>query len=422
MSLYLDHNATYPMRPNVKAAMAEAMDVGGNASAQHRHGRAASRIIGEAREALGLAMGVCAQDIIFNSGGTEGNNTAIYSAIRAGSRRLLISGMDHPATIMAAENFGVAYELIPADSEGRTDMAWLKARLADWDAGDGRPFVSLVAANSETGVIQDVETATELVRAANGLILVDAVQALGKILMRFIPDYLTVSAHKIGGPQGVGALYAAPDAPFTALLAGGGQERRRRSGTMNVAGIAGFGAAVTPLPDMSHTAKLRDALETELKAIEPQITIFGDTAKRLPNTSLFALPDVSSMTLMMQLDMEGVSVSTGTACSSGKTGESRSVKAMNRMDAAPKGVVRVSFGENNIMEDADVFLTAWRKIRRHAPKNTCHSGAAQQNPEDRPSGSPSKLFGGVRNDTVDNKSTVIPAVEPGSRIKSGMTQ
>ena len=363
MTLYLDHNATSPLRPAVKAAMVAAMEVGGNSSAQHSHGRAASKLIGEAREALGLAMGVCAQDIIFNSGGTEGDNTAVYSAIRAGCQRLLISSMDHPATIIAAENFGAAYELIPADAEGRTDMAWLKARLESWDEADGRPFVSIVAANSETGVIQDVETATELVRAANGLILVDAVQALGKIPMRFMPDYLTVSAHKIGGPQGVGALYAAPDAPFTPLLSGGGQERRRRSGTMNVAGIAGFGAAVSPLPDLSGTADLRDALEAELKAIEPQITIFGDNADRLPNTSLFAVPDVTSMTLMMQLDMEGVSVSTGTACSSGKTGESRSVKAMGRLDAAPKGVIRVSFGENNNMEDVDIFLTAWRKIR-----------------------------------------------------------
>ena len=364
MTLYLDYNATCPMRPNVKAAMAEAMDVGGNASAQHSHGRAAAKLIGEAREALGLAMGVCAQDIIFNSGGTEGDNTAVYSAIRAGCQRLLISSMDHPATIIAVENFGAEYELIPADHEGRTDMAWLKARLEDWDEADGRPFVSIVAANSETGVIQDIETATELVRAAKGLILVDAVQALGKIPMRFMPDYLTVSAHKIGGPQGVGALYAAPDAPFTPLLSGGGQERRRRSGTMNAAGIAGFGAAVSPLPDLSGTADLRDALEAELKAIEPQITIFGDNADRLPNTSLFAVPDVTSMTLMMQLDMEGVSVSTGTACSSGKTGESRSVKAMGRLDAAPKGVIRVSFGEDNNMEDVDIFLTAWRKVRK----------------------------------------------------------
>ena len=364
MTLYLDYNATCPMRPNVKAAMAEAMDVGGNASAQHSHGRAAAKLIGEAREALGLAMGVCAQDIIFNGGGTEGDNTAIYSAHRAGCKRMLISGMDHPATILAAESFGVTSEEIPTDYEGRTDMVWLKDRLASWDTADGRPFVSIVAANSETGVLQDIETATELVRAAGGLILVDAVQALGKIPMTFMPDYMAVSAHKIGGPQGVGALYVSPDAPYTPLLSGGGQERRRRAGTSNVAGIAGFGAAAKQLPKFEHTAALRDHMEVELKALEPSLTVFGDKAERLPNTSLFAVPDASSMTLMMQLDMEGVSVSTGTACSSGKTGESRSVKAMGRLDAAPKGVIRVSLGEDSTADDIETFLRAWRKIRK----------------------------------------------------------
>ena len=362
--VYLDYNATCPVRPHVKDAIISALDVAGNASAQHRHGRSAAQLIGDAREAVALAMGVCSGDLIFNGGGTEGDNTAIYSAMRAGCKRMLISGMDHPATILTAESFGVTSEEIPTDPEGRADIAWLKDRLATWDAADGRPFVSLVAANSETGVLQDIETATELVHAANGLILVDAVQALGKIPMTFIPDYMAVSAHKIGGPQGVGALYVSPDAPYTSLLSGGGQERRRRAGTSNVAGIAGFGAAAKQLPKFEHTAALRDHLETELKRLEPSLTVFGDKAERLPNTSLFAVPDASSMTLMMQLDLEGVSVSTGTACSSGKTGESRSVKAMGRLDAAPKGVIRVSLGEDSTASDIDTFLRAWRKIRK----------------------------------------------------------
>ena len=362
--LYLDYNATCPVRPQVKAAVMAALDVAGNASAQHGHGRNAAQLIGEARESVALAMGVCAQDLIFNGGGTEGDNTAIYSAHRAGCHRMLISGMDHPATILAAESFGITSEEIPTDYEGRADMAWLKDRLADWDTSDGRPFVSIVAANSETGVLQDIETATELVRAANGLILVDAVQALGKTPITFLPDYMAVSAHKIGGPQGVGALYVSPDAPYSSLLSGGGQERRRRAGTLNVAGISGFGAAAKALPEFGQTAALRDHLETQLKSLEPQMVIFGDGADRLPNTSLFAVPDASSMTLMMQLDLEGISVSTGTACSSGKTGESRSVKAMGRLDAAPKGVIRVSLGEDSTADDIDTFLRAWRKIRK----------------------------------------------------------
>ena len=284
---YLDHNATTFTGPNVIEAVAEAMAVEGNPTAQHVDGRAAKAIISKAREAVGLAMGVCAQDVVFTSGGTEADNTAVWSAIQAGCKHLLISSMDHPATILAAENFGVSFDLIPADRQGRTDMDWLAEKLKSWDESLGRPFVSLVAANSETGVIQDVETATDLVRNAGGVILVDAVQAFGKIQMTFLPDYLAVSAHKIGGPKGVGALYVSPDAPFTPLLSGGGQERRRRSGTHNVAGIAGFGAACETLINLEHTRELRDLLEAEMKRMEPDLVIFGEGADRLPNTSFF---------------------------------------------------------------------------------------------------------------------------------------
>ena len=362
--VYLDHNATTITWPNVIEAMTSALEITGNPSAQHGDGRAANAIVSKAREHVGMAMGVCAQDIIFTSGGTESCNTAIWSAIQSGCKRLLISSMDHPATINAADNFGVTYELIPVDSEGRSDMAWLKSRLADWNDADGRPFVSLVAANSETGVIQDVDTAVDLVAEAGGLILVDATQALGKITMPSTPDYLAVSAHKIGGPKGIGALYVAPAAPFTPLLSGGGQERRRRSGTHNVSGIAGFGAACAELINLEHTRELRDILEKELKAVEPNIVFFGEGAERLPNTSFFAVPDASSMTLMMALDLEGVSVSTGTACSSGKVGESRAIVAMGRSAEAPKGAIRVSFGDNAMLNDVEDFYTAWTKIRR----------------------------------------------------------
>jgi len=361
---YLDHNATTITWPNVIDAMTAALEVTGNPSAQHTDGRAANAIVSKAREHVGMAMGVCAQDIVFTSGGTESCNTAIWSAMKAGCKHFLISSMDHPATINAAENFGASYELIPADSEGRTDMAWLKSRLAEWDEAQGRPFVSLVAANSETGVIQDVDTAVDLIAEAGGLLLVDATQALGKIAMPSTPDYLAVSAHKIGGPKGIGALYVEPSAPFTPLLSGGGQERRRRSGTHNVSGIAGFGAACEELINLEHTRELRDILEKELKAVEPNIVFFGEGAERLPNTSFFAVPDASSMTLMMGLDLEGVSVSTGTACSSGKVGESRAIVAMGRTAQAPKGAIRVSFGDNALMNDIEDFIIAWAKVRR----------------------------------------------------------
>jgi cysteine desulfurase len=284
--------------------------------------------------------------------------------------------MDHPATINAAENFGFSYELIPADSQGRTDMDWLRGRIEDWTEEKGRLFVSLVAANSETGVLQDVETAVDIVAAAGGLILIDATQVLGKAAMPVTPDYMAVSAHKIGAPRGVGALYVSPAAPYSPLLSGGGQERRRRSGTHNVSGIAGFGAACGEITTLDHIADVRDAFEAKLKRIEPNIVFFGKGADRLPNTSFFAVPDASSMTLMMGLDLAGVSVSTGTACSSGKVGASRAITAMGRSDEAPQGAIRVSFGKDSTAADIDIFINAWMTLRRIKPDSRMAKGAA----------------------------------------------
>ena len=366
--LYFDYNATAPMLDAAKAAVAAGMEVAGNPSAQHGDGRAASALVSGAREAISLAMGVCAQDIVFTSGGTEGNNMAVFSAWNAGCRKMLFSSADHPASYRAAEQWGCPHEFIPVDASGVTDLAWLKTRLENWDEADGRPFISIAAANSETGAIQPVEAVADLVSAAGGLLLVDAVQALGKIQMSFQADYLVTSAHKIGGPKGVGAIYIAPDAPVSSLLCGGGQERRRRAGTQNVAGIAGFGAAAKLAGELSHLAPLRDALEQGLKAMEPDLVIFGQGAPRLPNTSFFAVPDASSMTLMMGLDLAGISVSTGTACSSGKVGQSRFIEAMARAGDAPKGGLRVSLGPDTQQEDINAFLKAWAKLRRKTEK------------------------------------------------------
>lgn len=371
--LYFDHNATSPTRPEVIKVVSDAMLVHGNASAPHGHGRKAHTLIENTRDALGLSMGVCSQDIIFTSSGTEADNTAIHSAVQAGCKHLLVSEMDHPATYVAAEHSGARVSRIPCNVHGQTDMAWLKDTLENWDPSDGRPFVSICAANSETGVIQDIERATDLTHAAGGLILVDAVQALGKIPMTYQPDYMAVSAHKIGGPMGVGALYVAPNAPFDPLLSGGGQERRRRAGTLNVAGIAGFGAAVKVSTDINHTRVLRDQIETGLTAMEPDIYIFGSAAERLPNTSFFAVPDTPSATLLMGLDLAGVSVSTGMACSSGKAEVSRAIQAMGVADKAPKGALRISLGYTSNAQNVDEFLNIWAKVRR---KNFKLRGAA----------------------------------------------
>lgn len=367
--VYLDHNATTPLRPQARALMLEVMDQVGNASAINGHGRAAAKYVNDARESAALAMGVCAQDLLFMGSGTEADNTAIHSAVQNGTKRLLISGMDHPATFMAARQMGAVHEPIPVSPDGVTDMEWLGERLASWDAAEGPPFVSMAAANSETGALQDVETAAELTHAAGGYILVDAVQTLGKVRWEGEADYIAVSAHKIGGPQGVGALYVAPDAPYHNLISGGGQERRRRAGTTNTAGVAGFGAAAKACEgSLSHTGAIRDHIETELRAMEPDLFVFSQSAPRLPNTSFFAVPDTPSKTLLMALDLEGISVSTGTACSSGKVGASRAVTAMGLSERAPQGAIRISLGYTTTFEDAEAFLEAWHKIRKRNQK------------------------------------------------------
>jgi len=359
---YLDHNATSPMTDAAKAAVLEALELPGNATSQHAHGRTASRVVNDARQSLGLAFGVCAQDIYFTGSGSEADNQAILSAVRAGTRHLLVSSMDHPASIEAALHSGAEVEFIPASIDGLTDMDWLSARLDSWDAADGRPFVSMVAANSECGVIQPFDRAYELTRKHDGLLLVDAVQTPGKVEIPILADYISWSAHKLGGPQGVGALFADPSAPLDPLIRGGGQEKRKRAGTLNVAGIAGFGAAAkTAVPMTSH---LRDDFEARLAALDPAIFFLGQSAPRLPNTSLFGVPGTASQTLMMGLDLEGISVSTGTACSSGVVGLSRAVKAMGFADTLEKGVIRVSFGHSNTPADVDAFLSAWAKIRK----------------------------------------------------------
>jgi len=366
--LYFDHNASSPARPEVIEAVTSALHRPGNASAPHSFGRGAHKFIADGREAVALAMGVCAQDLIFTGSGTEAINTAIKSAVESGSKRLLISSMDHPSAINMAEASGAHVDMVPTNANGQIRMDWLADILAAWDAGDGAPFMAMVSANSETGVLQDVEQAADLIHAAGGYLLIDAVQALGKIPMSaaLSADYLAVSAHKIGGPQGVGALYVSPDVPFTQLLLGGGQEKNRRAGTLNVAGIAGFGAAAKISNDMDHTRQIRDRIEAGLMKAEPGITIFGQQVPRLPNTSFFALPDIAASTLMMALDMEGICVSTGMACSSGKVTTSRAVAAMGLADKAPKGAVRISLGYTSKPEDADIFLAAWAKIRRRA--------------------------------------------------------
>ncbi len=367
--LYLDHNATSPLRPEARQAMMKALDIVGNTVSLHSHGRDVLGLTESAREHIAMAIGVCAQDLIFTGSGTEADNTAIHAAYKAGCGYMFVSEMDHPATINTAQACGAITEKIPCNCHGQTDLDWLETRLKGWDSQKyGRPFVSIVAANSETGVIQDTEKATELVHKYGGLILVDAVQAMGKGAMPYYADYIAVSAHKLGGPQGVGALYVASDAPYSSLIQGGGHEKRRRAGTLNVAGIAGFGAAAKVATGLPGLSAIRDHIENGLKAMEPELTIFGNSVDRLPNTSFFAVPDMAAQTLLMALDLEGISISTGTACSSGVSKTSRVVRAMGLEDKAPQGAIRLSLGYTNTMADAETFLKIWAKIRKRYRK------------------------------------------------------
>jgi cysteine desulfurase len=376
-AVYLDYNATAPVRPEAAAAVAAALQAGGNPSSVHAAGRAARARVEQARAEVAALIAAPASTVIFTSGGTEANALAIESAVAAGSRRLIVSAIEHDSVTESARASGAAVELLPVTSEGVADLDWLRARLSAWDAAEGRPFVALMLANNETGVIQPVAEAAEIVRAADGWLHVDAIQAAGKIAVdsrALGADTLSVSAHKLGGPQGAGALTFGPRATLSRRLHGGGQERGRRAGTENVPGICGFGAAARLARDsldaMAAQAAWRDAAAAELKA--HGATVLGEAALRLPNTLCVAEPGAAAELQVMALDLAGVMVSAGSACSSGKVKPSHVVTAMGRADLADCAI-RVSGGWASSQEDWNRLVQAWlaaherRTTRRGAP-------------------------------------------------------
>ncbi|HTT96582.1 MAG TPA: cysteine desulfurase family protein [Rhizomicrobium sp.] len=356
---YLDHNASSPLRPEARAAMERALSTVGNPSSVHRAGRAARHVIEDAREQIAALAGVKARNVIFTSGGTESNALALRGAVEgsleSGERitRLFVSAIEHESVLKTVSALveripGLRLEIIPAAATGVADLSATTLR-----EGKGRALIAMMAANNETGVVQPVES-------VEGLLFVDAVQR---------PDaydnasYVSLSAHKIGGPQGVGALIVRDDAPFSAQLLGGGQERGLRAGTENVAGIAGFGAAAAAWTIMS--TNLRDRFEAGLPA---SAVIFGRNSLRVPHTSNFALPDVSAETSVMALDLDGVMVSSGSACSSGKVKPSHVLKAMGTSDEIARCALRVSFGWNSTEADVDAALASIGRlvVRREA--------------------------------------------------------
>jgi cysteine desulfurase len=370
---YLDWNATAPLRPQAREAWQDALAVVGNPSSVHAEGRAARRLIEQAREDVAHLVGARPADVIFTASGTEANMLALSPAIETGGEkrprdRLLISAIEH-ASVRAGGRFPrEAIEDIPVDADGRVDLAAEAMSRALSRAS--RPLVSIMLANNETGVVQPVADAAAIVHAAKGLLHVDAVQAAGRVpcdMDSLGADLLTLSGHKIGGPKGAGALVRANEGIHFAdpLIRGGGQERGLRAGTENVAGIAAFGAAAAAArrqmaEEAAHMLALRNRLEAGLKAISPQAVIFGAAADRLPNTTLFAAPGMKAETAVIAFDLEGVALSSGAACSSGKVQPSHVLAAMG-VSAALRGAVRVSLGWTTTQADVEMFLGAWRK-------------------------------------------------------------
>jgi cysteine desulfurase len=372
--VYLDHNATTPMRPQAIAAMEEALRAVGNASSVHGFGRAMRARVDSAREAVAALTGARAAAVVFTSGGTEANNAAIRAARR---RRVIVSAIEHDSVRLVADQA----ETTPVTASGVVDLAALERTLA---SSSEPALVCVMLANNETGVVQPVADVVRLARAAKALVLCDAVQAAGKIDIDFAAlgvDYLTLSAHKLGGPQGVGAIVLRDGAPFEPLLRGGGQERGRRAGTENVAGLAGFGVAATraslELAQMASLAGLRDDMERTLARLAPGMRVFGAAAPRLANTSCLAMPGVAATTQLMALDLAGIAVSTGSACSSGTVRPSHVLAAMG-VDADLAGcALRVSLGWTTTDGNIARFVGAWNDIyRRLSPAARLASAAA----------------------------------------------
>jgi len=363
--IYLDHNATAPVRPEAKAAVLAALDVGGNPSSVHAAGRAARSVIETARGQVAALVGVVGGSVTFTSGGTESNALAIESAVAAGYDRILLGATEHGAVTENAKMAGVPVLVWPVDAEGVADLGWLREELAK----GGKPLACLMLANNETGVIQPVAQASTLVREAGGWLHVDAVQAASKIVIDFSglgADTLALAAHKIGGPFGVGALVAGTRAVLVRRLHGGGQERGRRAGAENLSGIAGFGAAAVAagrgLDTIAAQAPWRDALQDRVEAAGA--VILGKSADRLPQTLGFAAHGFDAQMQVMGMDLAGVMISAGPACSSGKMKPSDVVAAMGRADLAPFAV-RISGGWNSTEDDwrraGDAWLEAYAR-------------------------------------------------------------
>lgn len=388
---YLDHNATSQLRPECLTAITHALAVGGNPSSIHAKGRAARAIMEEAREKVAILAGAKAGEVIFTSGATEANDLALFGAVEGslaegdvsngGSgriTRIFVSAIEHSSVLATADRLGERYPWLrvtrlAVTEGGVVDLEGLRVALRE---GKGRALVAVMAANNETGVIQPIAEVSKLVREAGALLLVDAVPAAGKTALDFaLCDYMVLSAHKIGGPQGSGALVVRATAseksvPLESQLVGGGQQKGLRAGCENLSGIAGFAVAAHSLADgegeRARIAHLRDHFEAALKQAVPETVIFGVKQDRLCSTSCFAIPGLAAETALIGLDLDGVMMSSGSTCSSGKVKVSHVLAAMGVDEALAACALRASFGWSSTMEDVNAAIASLTKLRERA--------------------------------------------------------
>ena len=365
---YLDYNATAPFRDEVREAVAEALALPGNPSSVHAEGRAARSAVEAARAEVAALVGARAEDVVFTSGATEANALAL-APCGGETWRCYVSAVEHPSALCGGRFASACVTRFPVTADGVANLESLAEQLRVSRAAGEKPFVSLMAANNETGAIQPVAEAARIVHDGGGVLHTDAVQAAGRIKLDIAAlgaDLLSLSAHKIGGPKGVGALVLGGGATVEPLMKGGSQERRRRAGTENVAGIVGFGvAAELALADLAKTgeiASLRDELEHGAVALAPGAVVLSANVARLPNTTCLAVPGVKAETLVIGLDLAGVAVSSGSACSSGKVEASHVLGAMGVADELQQGAIRVSLGFGTVNADIYSFLKAFGEL------------------------------------------------------------
>jgi cysteine desulfurase len=363
--LYLDHNASAPLRPEARAAMNAALEVAGNPSSVHSEGRAARAIIETAREQVARLVNAKPAEVVFTGSATESNNTVAA----AGWDNVFIAGIEHASVALPVRESGAKVFEVPVGADGVAEVGAIADTVLRGSDLPGRTLVTLQIANSETGVLQPVADTAAFAREHGFFVHSDGVQAAGRIEVDFEAlgvDALSLSSHKLGGPQGVGALVIRDGVSLTPLLKGGGQERRRRAGTENVAGIAGFGAAAeaarAELGNAGKVRALRDRLEAGVQEISPNAIVIGRDVARLPNTSNIAIEGLRAETLVIKFDLAGIALSAGSACSSGKVGASEVLRAMGIPAQLAQGAVRVSLEAATSEADIDRFLAAWAQI------------------------------------------------------------